>query len=467
LSGLGELLADFTMKEKFTMTRLFALAFFSIFAAGSCAAQAAVCEVSDQMTREQKLPCVRAAKIMLEQRSLSPAQLANGPDFDAADPAKSRFAYFTEADNIFCYFRPHYAFMAIKGDSLKFQCWHMTSDGAFFNTHGEPVRFDSVKVVIDKKKGGEQSASLFASNDDSNEHEIKADHFKVKYLKPPFPNHNIRFNEVFTEVAASRIMWVLGFPSDHVYPVGSASCIGCGPDPFTNDFADNKASLKDAPAVFKVVSAEREAPWDAIKPGGDETWSWTDAARFYSDGSWTHQQKVEYDAYRLALGLLHYHNAIAQQNRVVCAEWGPKVSGQPRICKQSMLFVQDLGSTFGKAKGFLDIFGTNPRGSFSAWEPQTVFTNPQSCELRATLEGDKQVLKEAQDLMIQRLSRLDAATIKTIFRTARFQLMDQNQLRKLREKGSANPEEGALDQWTNTFLKRIEEIRSAQHCKAN
>ncbi len=433
----------------------------------SVAAQTNTCEVPDQMSKEQKLPCVRVGKIMLDQPTLTPAQLTNGPDFDPANPEKSRSTYFTEADSIFCYFRPHYAFMSVKGDSMKFQCWHMTSDGAFNGSKGDLIRVDGVKVVIDSNKDGEKSASLFEIGDKNNEHELKVDHFKIKYLKPPFPNHNTRFNEVFTEVAASRIMWVLGFPADHVYPVGSASCIGCTDDPFTKNLQDNKASLKDAPQVFRVVSAERETPWDAIKPDGDETWSWTDAAKFYSDGTWTHQQKVEYDAYRLALGLFHYHNAIAQQNRLACAEWAPKVAGQPRVCQRPMIFVQDLGSTFGKAKGGLDVFGTNPRGSFSDWESQTVFTNAGSCELRATLDGDKQVLKEAQDLMIQRLARLDAQTVKTIFRTARFQMMDQKQLRKLRESGAQNIEEAALDQWTNAFLKRIDEIRGAQGCRAN
>jgi len=262
-----------------------------LFAATSAAAQTNVCEVPDQMTKEQKIPCVRAGRIMVDQPALTAAQLANGPDFDATEADKSRFAYFTEADNIFCYFRPHYAFMKIKGDSMKFQCWHMTADGAFYTPKGDLIRLESVKVVIDTSKDGEKSASLFASSDSKNEHEIKVDHFKIKYLKPPYPDHNTRFNEVFTEVAASRIMWVLGFPSDHVYPVGSAACIGCTTDPFTNNLNDNKASLKDAPVTFKVVSAERENPWDTIKPEGDETWSWTDAAKFYADGTWTHQQK--------------------------------------------------------------------------------------------------------------------------------------------------------------------------------
>jgi hypothetical protein len=430
-------------------------------------AQTPGCEVPKGMTKDQKLPCIRTASILLDQPTLTPEQLANGPDFDSANPEKSRFGYFTGNDTISCYFRPHYAFVAVPGDSMKFQCWHMTSDGAFYSKKGESIRVDDVKVVIEKDKSGERSASLYARNDDKNEHEIKADRFKIKYLKPPYPDHNPRFNEVFTSEAASRIMWVLGFPSDHVYPAAAVSCIGCGDDPFGNKLADNKASLKDAPTVFKIVSAERELPWDEINPEDDETWSWTDAAKFYSDGEWNHQQKVEFDAYRLALGLIHYHNALPQQNRLDCAEWGQSEEGKPKVCSKPVIYVHDLGSTFGKKRSGFELFGTNPRGSFDAWKPQTVFENPGNCELRATLLGDKQVLKEAQDLMVQRVGRLDRGTVKSIFRVARFNLMDQKQVRRLRASGAQNVDEAALDEWTDVFLKRVEEIRTATNCKAN
>src|SRR4029077_2262953 len=131
------------------------------------------------------------------------------------------------------------------------------------------------------------------------------------------------------------------------------------------------------------------------------------------------------------------------------------------------IFAQDLGSTFGKAKGALDIFGQNPRGDFGAWQDQTVFTDPAACELRAPVDGDKKVLKEAQDFMIQRLAKLDSATVKSIFRTARFQMMDQKQLPRLSTSAGSDPAEAALMEWTNTFMKRIEEIRTAQNCKAN
>jgi hypothetical protein len=434
---------------------------------GSVAAQTTGCEVPDGMTKEQKLPCIRAGSILLDQPVLTSTQLANGPDFDAADPEKNRFAYFTADDTIACYFRPHYAFSKVPGDSMKFQCWHMTADGAFYSRKGEPIRVDDVKVVVEKDKSGEKSASLYARNDDKNEHEIKADHFKIKYLKPPYPAHNPRFNEVFTAVATTRIMWVLGFPADHVYPAGAANCIGCFDDPFGKKLADNKASIKDAPSNFKVVNAERDLPLDQIDPEDDETWSWTDAARFYSNGEWTHQQKVEFDAYRLALGLIHYYNALPQQNRLVCAEWEPVVAGHSKVCRKPMIYVHDLGSTFGKKRSGFDLFGTNPRGIFDAYEPQTVFLNPGNCELRATLLSDKKVLKEAQDLMIQRLARMDRETVKSIFRVARFNMMDQKQVQRLRAAGSQNVDEAALDEWTNVFLKRVEEIRTASNCKPN
>jgi hypothetical protein len=430
-------------------------------------AQTHGCDVPDGMTKDQKLPCIRAGSVMLDQPTLTSDQLAKGPDFDPAQSEKSRFAYFTADDTIACYFRPHYAFAKVPGDSMKFQCWHMTSDGGLYNKKGDPIRVDDVKVVIETDKSGHKAASLYPRDDVENQREIAADHFKIKYLTPPFPGHNPRFNEVFTGVATTRFMWALGFPADRIYPAAAASCIGCTDDPFAHKLTNNTSSLKDTPTVFKIVSAERELPFDEINPDDDETWSWSDAAKFYSDGEWNHEQKVEYDAYRLALGLIHYYNALPQQNRLDCADWQGAKTGQSKVCLKPLFYVHDLGSTFGKKRSAMNLFGTNPRGNFAAWEAQTVFLDEGRCELRATLLGDKRVLKEAQDLMIQRLSRLDRETVKSIFRVARFNIMDQEQVKRLRSKGSRNVDEAALDEWTDTFMKRVEEIRTAKNCKAN
>jgi hypothetical protein len=427
-------------------------------------AAAAECEIPRNMTKEQKEPCVRGANLMRDQPTLTMEQLGNGPDFNGGDPA-FEFLYFTAEDNPTCYFRPHYAFKAVKGKSLKFQCWQLAADRHLLDEKGQPVAITDIKVVLEENSGGENRAHLYAKTDTTNQNEIDADRFKVKYLKPPHPEHDRRYNEVFTELAAGRILWALGFPADHVYPVASVNCVGCTASPFESNLEQNTAALTAAPSVFRMVTVERDIPWSEIDPENDETWSWQDVARYYADGTWTQQQKIEYDAYRLALGLFNYHNAIDVQNRVACAEFKEGASN-PRICTKPYIFVQDLGSTFGKPKGF--IFGTNPRGDFAAWQSQTVFKNASSCELRAHLDGDRKVLKAALDIVIDRAKSLDRTRVREIFKVARFDLMDQKQLKKIRETESdeAKVREIALDQWTDLFMQRIAELSTAQNCKS-
>jgi hypothetical protein len=438
------------------MTSITALAFSLVVLTAGTAAAADECQVPSKMKKDQKLPCIRAAGFAVDQPVLTMEQLVDGPDFNAADPEKSRFAYFTGTDDITCYFRPHYAFKGVKGQSLKYQCWQLDKDRALFSLTGEKIPTTELKIVFDKNKGGENRASLFDRADTNNAHEIEADKIKVKYLMPPGLNHDTRYNEVFTEIAATRILWALGFPADHVYPVASSTCIGCTSDPFKDNLKDNKASVHDAGVVFKVAAVGRDMPWDSIDPEDDETWSWREVAGFYSSGQFSRRQKVEYDAYRMALGLFTYHNAIDIQNRVTCAAWKPDASN-PKICAQPMIFVQDVGSTFGKPGSFLS---ANPRGKFSAWKSQTVFKNLDACELRYPLDGDSRPLKEAQDLLVKRLASLDRERVLAIFRVARFDLMDKEQLDRLHGDGAA-----ALNEWTDTFMSRIAEIGKARNCR--
>jgi hypothetical protein len=432
----------------------------SIVLGGAAVAAAGDCPVPKGMKKDQKLPCVRAAGMAVTQPTLTMDQLTNGPDFDSADPVKSKWKYFTGTDSVTCYFRPHYAFKAVKGQSLKFQCWQLNADRALFSTKGVPLTTGEVKIVLKKNSGGENRADLYERTDTANTKEVKADRIKVKYLKPEHPNHNKRYNEVFTEIAASRILWALGFPADHQYPIATASCVGCTADPFKDNLKDNTALLKANPATFKIALVERQMPWDDIDPEGDETWSWVDANTFYNNGTFTRQQKVEYDAYRMALGLFNYHNPIDIQNRLTCAEWKEGAS-DPKICTKPMMFVQDLGSTFGKNVVLL----ANTRGDFKGWQSQTVFKKAEKCELRNALEGGKQPLKEAQELLKQRIASLDRAKVRAIFQVARFDIMDQDQVARLRSSGAADVSAAALDEWTNVFMSRLAEISAAQNCR--
>jgi hypothetical protein len=420
---------------------------------------AAECVVPDRMSEGQKLPCLRESSPLLDQPMLTLEQIAKGPDFDASNPTGSRFAYFTPADTVTCYFRPHFAFLRDKGQTEKFLCWHLNGPSAFFDRTGQKIDVDDVKVVLRKDEAGESRAALFPRDDSANAHEIRADQFKVKYLMPPYPNNEPRDNEVFTEVAATRILWALGFPADHMYSARAVYCIGCGPDPFKGNLKENKASIHDKPVAFNIVAIERLLPMDAIEANDDETWSWTDAVALYSNG-WSREQKVGFDAYRLALGLLTYHNGLDSQNRLACAEWKAG-SDRPRVCAHPVILVQDVGSTFGKPGSF----GGNSRGVISDWQGQRVFANADQCELKYPLKGDRAVLKDAQDLLVQRLAKLDRERVKAIFSAARFQAMDKKQLDRLRHSGATDVEDAALNEWTDVFMSRAAEIRAARNCR--
>jgi len=55
----------------------------ALFGSAPFWAQVQGCEVPKGMTKDQKLPCVRTASILLDQPTLTAEQLAKGPDFDA------------------------------------------------------------------------------------------------------------------------------------------------------------------------------------------------------------------------------------------------------------------------------------------------------------------------------------------------------------------------------------------------
>jgi hypothetical protein len=76
------------------------------------------------------------------------------------------------------------------------------------------------------------------------------------------------------------------------------------------------------------------------------------------------------------------------------------------------------------------------------------------------------VLQEAQELLVRRLEKLDRASVKAIFAAARFHMVDQKQLERLRHGGAADPEDAALNEWTDVFMSRVAELRAARNCRS-
>ncbi len=147
---------------------------------------------------------------------------------------------------------------------------------------------------------------------------------------------------------------------------------------------------------------------------------------------------------------------------MVCAKW-KNDDDHSGVCDQPMILVQDLGSTFGKPKPFLS-FGENSRGRFKDYATQPVFKSG-TCQLLHALDADPKVFAAAQALLAERLTRLDRPTVEAIFKVARFDQMDQEQLKRLSDQHVPDAKAAALKEWTDTFMARIAEIKSVTGCK--
>ena len=88
---------------------------------------------------------------------------------------------------------------------------------------------------------------------------VGKDEFRVKYGQ--------QNGEVFGEVAASRLLWAMGFPSDAQYPVRIV-CRGCSDDPWTD------RGRKDGQTEFPFAVVERKFAAREITPGDKPGWAW-------------------------------------------------------------------------------------------------------------------------------------------------------------------------------------------------
>src|SRR3954468_17011825 len=77
--------------------------------------------------------------------------------------------------------------------------------------------------------------------------------------------------EVYGHVAASRLLWALGFPAYPMYPV-KVICRGCDGDPFRQ-----KAPIAGAkPVVFDPATIEEKAEGTTVETKPDEGWAWSE-----------------------------------------------------------------------------------------------------------------------------------------------------------------------------------------------
>jgi hypothetical protein len=240
--------------------------------------------------------------------------------------------------------------------------------------------------------------------------------------------------EVYGEVAATRLLWALGFGADRMYPV-RVLCRGC-PRRFNGQRAPDGAALFD-PAVI-------ERPMPGAEFEDDAGWSWTalDLVDERAGGA----PPAHLDALRLLAVFLQHTDNKAEQQRLICTD--EALAEHPRRCVHPLLVLDDVGLTFGAATFVNDnaISGAN----FRTWSTTPVWRDGSGCigNLSPSFTGtlsNPPISEDGRRFLAGLISRLSPRQIRTLFETSRF-----------------NPQNtgGSVEDWVRAFNAKRAQIVS-------
>ena len=260
------------------------------------------------------------------------------------------------------------------------------------------------------------------------------DEVKVKYGE--------KNGEVYAEVAATRLLWALGFGADRMYPV-KVNCRGCSTDPIS----DQKKYPGER--LFDPAAIERELPGHTMEADGKSGWNWTELSNVdQTNGGAPLAQR---DALKLlAVFMQHTDNKFIQQ-RLICLDKHndkDEASDTPDtgVCEHPFMMLNDVGKTFGKA----NMFNKDEPGavnlkewaSMSIWKGKSGCTGNLPKSMTGSLE-DPQISEAGRKFLAGMLTQLSEQQIHDLFEVARF---------PRRDRGTT------VDDWVSAFKQKRDEI---------
>jgi hypothetical protein len=296
---------------------------------------------------------------------------------------------------------------------------------------------------------------------------------RLKYWNPETGRGN---REVFATVAASRLIWALGF---NAVPAVSMNvrCEGCPENPH-----EGTGELRT-----RRYLAMMQAPWPTpvIVSGGDinQGWSWKEldmAIRALPPGVEGARQRTYFDAWALLGVFMQHGDRKSEQQRLYCASIvdtsagdviaartdaaGPMLVERAPACATSAVAIADVGSTFGGAGRTSS--GTTAAMNLEEWGRRRVFVDgPGGNECRGDLtvslkaggegEGNPIISEEGRRFLAEQLHRLTADHVRAIFRAARVDELASR---------SPHPSAEGIDAWVSVFQEKVRQI-DARRCK--
>lgn len=292
----------------------------------------------------------------------------------------------------------------------------------------------------------------------------KGDTVKVKYGE--------QNGEVYAEVAASRLLWALGFKADIMLPT-QVTCHNCPIDPFAAGATNwrSKPPLDLATRVFEPAVIERDVPGKKVAVRGYEGWAWPelDQIRAGRSGGAT---RAQLDALKLLAVFIQHSDSKPDQQEIVCEEGRRRKDATGNeTCRAAWLVIKDLGATFGHATRL-----NSSKMVLADWDSAGVWkaapggqrsskAEPARCvgDLPRSLTGSLEdpVISEAgRRFLSRRLAMLSDRQIRDLFTISRVERRgEQITLPDGRRRRVT------VDDWVRVFKRKRDEI-SAARCAA-
>jgi hypothetical protein len=285
--------------------------------------------------------------------------------------------------------------------------------------------------------------------------QIKEEPVKVKF--------GAEDNEVYAEVAASRLMWALGFYADGWYSV-RVECHNCPADPESGNGAKDTRIFDPATVVRKFKGHKM------YEVGKDEEgWSWKELAQVNTRPSY------ERDGLALLGAFIVHSDNKPQQQRLVCDNVTVDQSTHPftTTCESSKMIVQDVGATFGGGGLFTN--NDSAKMNLDEWLGSGLWkkvgkggSDCPECQARLRKSmtatdglGDPMISEEGRRFLAGLMCQLSDAQVADLFRVARVAQMP----RYHNSDGSFKSpltEDSIIRQWVDAFKKKREDLAAGR-----
>ena len=268
---------------------------------------------------------------------------------------------------------------------------------------------------------------------------------KVKYGEPN--------GEIPAEIAATRLLSTLGFPTDRMYRVHSVRCRGCpvlpqqalqcldkgGPSVVCMEGASESSRV-----TFELAAIERPFEGRKIEAVDDQGWTWFELDKIDpADGG---SPRSHVDALRLIAVLLAHWDNKGPNQRLVCPPGSDRQDGS---CAAPLAIIQDLGATFGPKKMDLPNWKRTP-----VWvDARACRVSMKSLPFAGATFPDRQISEEGRRFALELLRQLTRPQLETLFTAAGVTSFDH-----------VIAEAHTSAAWTDTFVSKVDQIASAGPC---